>query len=372
MRIEVPARSRLLGTSGLVAAISLALAACSGGSATLAPIVVPSAAATTAPSAGAAGSFSPSLLGTPEVTTLKLGTGSLEANNLFGQLAVDAGLLKKYGITDAEVLPFEGPQALQAAIAGQIQVIVDSPEITLTSMTTESPLQGVATFTNKFLDCLVTKPDITDAATLKGRRMANAQLGGQSHAENLVALKSLGLTDADVQIVQVGGQSARVAALKAGSVDSIPTDCLTADQLVKEGGFRILLRLPELPVPYVGAGLQFKRSFIEQNPKTVLAVTAAHLEAMQLLWTDEAAVVKSFGAWGQVDEAEAKAQVTQFKEVAQRDLSWTSEGLGNVRDVMKLTNPAVADVDLSLVHNSAFLTKLKELGLYAQLGLPAK
>jgi NitT/TauT family transport system substrate-binding protein len=315
-------------------------------------------------------SFSPALLGQPEVPTLKIGTGTIEANNMFPQFAVDAGIFEKYGL-NVEVLPFDGAEkALQAAIAGQVDAVVDSPQITFTSMTTESPLQGVATFTNKFLDCIVTKPDITDAESLRGKKVAVSSLGGQSHAEVLIALKSLGLTDAAVQITQVGGQGDRVAALQAGSVDAIPADCAQADALVDEG-FSILLRLPELDVPFAGGGVQFKRDFIEANPNTVLAVVAAHLEAMQAIYTDEQAAIESFAAWGQVDEAESKIQIDQFKEVAQRDLRWTMEGLKNAQDVQVLANPDIVNIDLNEAADPQFLDKLEELGLNDQLEIPS-
>jgi NitT/TauT family transport system substrate-binding protein len=372
MLTQPPSRGIALAKPGLVAALTLLMVACSGGTPSAAPATQApdSVAPSVAPSAAGPASFSPGLLGKPEVAAVKIATGSLEANNMFPQFAIDAGIFEKYGLT-AEVIPFgDAQKALQATIAGQVDSVVDSPQITLTSMTTEAPLQYVAAFTNKFLDCIVTNAGITDAATLKGKKVAISSLGGQSHAEVMVSVKSLGLADTDVQITQIGGQSARVAALQAGSVDAIPADCATADNLVGQG-FHILVRLPELSIPFTGGGVQFKRSFIEQNPNTVAAVVAAHLEVMQLIYTDEASAIKSFAAWGQVDETEAKAQIDQFKAVAQRDLRWTPEGIKNGQDVQVTTNPEVANIDLSLVTNATFLDKLKALGLNDALQVPS-
>jgi NitT/TauT family transport system substrate-binding protein len=285
------------------------------------------------------------------------------------QLALDAGLYKKYGL-DVTINVFEGSQkTLQAVVAGQVDGATDAPQSTLTSMTSESPEVDVAIFTNKFLDCIVTKSDITSADGLKGKRMAVSQLGGQSHAEDLVALKSLGLTSDDVKIVQVGGQSARVAALQAGSVDAIPVDCTKAKELVGQG-FSILVNLLEVDIPFAGANLTFKRSFVDQNPNTVLAMTAANLEAMQLLWTDEDTAVKAFAAWAQVPEDEARSALDDFKAVGQRDLRSTEQAYANVRDVQVLTNPEVANVDVTKAYDWKFLDQLATLGLYKQLGVP--
>ena len=369
MLVQRPTRSRVLRMPGLVAALTLLLTACSGG-ASQTPTAAPTGTPVATPGETTAATPTPILFPTPELTTIRLAISALEANTFIPQLALDAGVYARYGL-NVTVTSFDGAQkTLQAMIAGQVDGSTDSPQSTLTSMTTESPLQDVAIFTNKFLDCIVTKSDITNADTLKGKRMAVSQLGGQSHAENLVALKSLGLTSDDVNIVQIGGQGARVAALQAGSVDAIPVDCVKAQELVAEG-FRILVTLPELDIPFAGANLSFKKTFIEQNPNTVLAIVAANLEAMQLLWTDETMVVKAFAAWGQVSEEEAKATIDAFKEVAQRDLRWTADGYANVRDVQVLTNPAVADVDLTQASTTKFLDQLKDFGLYDELGVPA-
>jgi NitT/TauT family transport system substrate-binding protein len=303
------------------------------------------------------------------VKTVRLAISALEANVFIPQLALDAGLYKKYGL-DVTITVFEGSQkTLQAVIAGQVDGSTDAPQSTLTSMTSESPELDVAIFTNKFLDCIVTKSNIVSAADLKGKRMAVSQLGGQSHAEDLVALKSLGLTGGDVNIVQIGGQGARVAALQAGSVDAVPVDCVKAKELVGQG-FKILVSLPDVAIPFAGANLTFKRSFVDQNPNTVLAITAANLEAMQLLWTDENTAVKAFAAWAQVPEAAALTTLEGFKAVAQRDLRSTEQAYANVRDVQVLTNPDVANVDVTKAYDWKFLDQLATLGLYKQLGVP--
>jgi ABC-type nitrate/sulfonate/bicarbonate transport system substrate-binding protein len=199
--------------------------------------------------------------------------------------------------------------------------------------------------------------------------MAVSDLAGQSHAETIVALKALGLTSEDVQITQIGGQSARVAALLAGTVDVIPADCVAAAGLVDEG-FSILMRLPDLDIEFAGTNIQFMRSFIEENPNTVLAVVAANLEGMQLLFTDEEFAIEAFAEWAQLPPEEAGPAVVDFKGVAQRDLRWTLEGYENVQETGVVTNPAIADVDLSLASTTQFLDQLEELGMNAFLGIP--
>jgi NitT/TauT family transport system substrate-binding protein len=354
---------------------ALLVAACSGASPTTSPSDVSPATSSPAPSttaqdSAALGTFSPALLPAPEISELKFAVDAVEANTFVPRLALDAGLYEKYGLT-VEVLPLAGEQeTLAAMIAGQVQVALATPRATMISMTTEQPVQDVGVYANHFLDCYVTTPDITDAASLKGKRMAVSNLSGQSHAQTILVLKELGMTDKDVQIVQVGGQGDRVAALQAGSVDVVPADCVTAQTLVDEG-FSIFMRLPDLNIEAPNGNIQFLRSFIAENPGTVLAVTAANLEAIQLLFTNEDFVVKAFAPWGQVSEEEARALIADFRGIAQRDLRSTLEAYNNLRDIIVTQgSEEVANLDLTQAFTWQFLDQLQALGLNEQLGIP--
>jgi ABC-type nitrate/sulfonate/bicarbonate transport system substrate-binding protein len=310
------------------------------------------------------------VLPTPEKTTVRIGISNLEANGFLAKFAADEGLYAKYGITTVEVTYFEGAQRnLQAIIADQIDAASDAPQTTLTSLTTTDPLQDVVVYANGFLDCIVSGPTIKTAADLKGKRFAISQLGGQSHAEVLIALEAMKLTPADVNIVQIGGQGARVAALQAGSVDAIPVDCALSQELATSG-MNILLRLPDVKIDFATANLSFKKSFIDQNPNTVLAVVAANLDAMQMLFSDEDKAVTSLVAWAQVSEADARSAIQGFKAIAHRNLVPTAQGYETVKNVLVTTNPEIASVDQSKAFTTSFLDKLKELGLNQQLGVP--
>ncbi|MPZ70728.1 MAG: hypothetical protein GEU71_14550 [Actinobacteria bacterium] len=313
---------------------------------------------------------SPAGLPQPEVTSLKFAVSALAPGPNFAQFAVDEGLFEKYGIPDVEVLLLEGSaRSLQALVAGQVQVTIDSAQATLTSLLTDNPLQDVAQFHNSFVDCIYGGPEIKSPDDVAGGRLAVSTLGGQSHAEVVVALTEFGLTSDDVEIVQIGGQDDRVAALRAGSVEAIPAECAVEKQLTSEG-MNVLLRLPDVETQMPGSPLTFSKEFIEKNPNTVLAVTAACLEAMQTLFNDTDAAAESYAAWVQVSPEDALLSLEPYKDVAQRDLRWTPEGYATVHEFLVLTNPAVGGVDVRDAYTFEFLERLEELGVYEDLGVP--
>jgi ABC-type nitrate/sulfonate/bicarbonate transport system substrate-binding protein len=175
----------------------------------------------------------------------------------------------------------------------------------------------------------------------------------------------------DVNIVQIGGQSARVAALEAGSVDAAPVDCALTEEL-EAAGMNVVLRLPEVGIDFPTANLSMKRSFIEQNPNTVRAIVAANLEAMQLMFDNEDQAVQSLMAWAQLEEADARAAIQAFKAIASRNLLPTDEGYQTVKEVLAVTNPDVASVNASDAYTTTFLDELRDMGLNEELDVPAE
>ncbi|HET7026223.1 MAG TPA: ABC transporter substrate-binding protein, partial [Candidatus Limnocylindrales bacterium] len=201
-----------------------ALAACQAA----APSVAPSPSATVASSplvsAQASGTAPTGQLPQPEKSSLTLAASAVEVTEFLNQLPLAEGLYKKYGL-DVSVPFIDGnAAALQALIAGQVDAIGTSPNSTMLTVGTSTPVQDVAVLYNRFYDVIVAKSDITSPGDLRGKKIGISQIGGQSDAEVLMAMKAGGLGQTDASRIQIGGQSARIAALQAGSVDAIPVD----------------------------------------------------------------------------------------------------------------------------------------------------
>jgi NitT/TauT family transport system substrate-binding protein len=301
-------------------------------------------------------------LPTPEVTSLTLAHASLEASEFTIEYARRAGIYEKYGLT-VETTYFEGGDtATQALIAGQVQGMGTGAPPAISSQRTDTPLVLVAMYFDKVTDNLVSRGDIKSAADLKGKRIAVSQLGGDSHASVVLALRALGLANEDVTIVPVGGQSARIAALKAGSVDAAPVDAsLEADMV--EQGFTILSKLAEAGAELPRSGLVLDRAWMTQNPNTALALVAANLEAQHRLFSDTEAAIDAFADWTQSSDREAAAaQLRDYLKLARKDLRWNAEPWITLREIMAAADPALADVDVTKAYSFELLDKLDQMG----------
>jgi ABC-type nitrate/sulfonate/bicarbonate transport system substrate-binding protein len=308
----------------------------------------------------------------PEKTSIKVGISADDPHQFALQLAIDAGIFKKYGI-DAEGRYFNSSSATtQALLAGQIDVDTSNATNVITSLTTSRPLVDIGVMINKLPDAFYGGKGIHNADDLRGKEVAISQFGGQSDMEAQSALKILGLTADDVHLTQTAGESERISALQAGTVAAAPADPSLAPELEKAGITPLVdLRTSDVRVP--GSDIALRREFVDKNPNLTLIIAAVALEAVQYEFTNTDQTVKSYAKWSNTSEAESAAKWQDYinSGLAQRDLTSSVEAYKTAQDVLATHNPAIAKVDVSKAYDGSYLAKLKSLGFFEKLGVPA-
>jgi NitT/TauT family transport system substrate-binding protein len=352
-------RIKILAT---VIAASLVIAACGGGTSAPAAASATKAAATTA----AAGQ-----LPAPELTKIRIGlSANTEPVQFAEKLADTLGIYKKYGITDVAITGFEGDgKALQALVAGQLDLFVGGASSAINSVVTDTPLKLVSMNSVILDDILVCQKDIKTAADVKGKSIAISTFGGTSHGSALITIKGLGLTTKDVTITQVGGEGTRIAALKGGSVPCGLVGSDNAKVLVSQG-FNAVFDETTAKLEWGRSGLMARTDFIAKNPNTVLVVVAAVLEAQQYMWTNTADATAKYADFTQKKPDDAKIVMEGFKAYGSRTMQFTEDALLLPRDVLATVNPAVANVKIADTYDLSFLKKLQGNGFYAKVGAP--
>ena len=307
----------------------------------------------------------------PEMTSIKIGFSALEPASLPVKVALDLGYFEKYGL-DVELVSFDGDTvAVQALESGGVQAISAGAAIALASARNEEPNVLVGLVLSNPTDMLVGRSDVTSPEDLIGKDIAVSQFGGDSHAAVLLALQDFGIDPSEVTIVQVGGQSARIAALAAGSVAAAPVDETSEDAILAEG-MNVLVKLSETGLKTPRHGLIVPTRFIDENPNTVLAMTAAMFEAMQAEFerTDEASA--AYADWAQLEQADALAEVEGILPLVedQRCLRSEAEWWEQLQLISSVSDPDLAAVDPTDAWSNAFVDRLDELGVIEEIGAP--
>ena len=346
-----------------IAAAALVAAAC-GGAATPSPTVQPSTGATaTAPSGE---------LPKPEVTTLRIGISTPNEPVQYAEKLADTlGIYQKYGFTSVTVTGFEGDgKALQALIAGQLDFMVGGASTAISSQTTDTPVKIIAMNSTKLTDGLWCGANIKTAADVKGKSVAISTFGGTSHGSALLLLKGLNYTDKDATITPVGGQSARIAALKGGSVGCAVVDMAEKDSMASQG-FNVLFDETKSDLQWGRSGLMSTAAFLQKNPNTALVVVAATLEAQQKMFTDPDNSAKEFAKFAQLKDDAALNAVKTFATYGSRSMAFTEGALQLPQQVLATQNAAMGTVDLKKTYDLTLLSKLKDIGFNAKIGVPA-
>ena len=344
----------------------LVATACGGGA-------TPATSSQPAASSGAAATSSAAAgqLPKPEITKLRIGISTPNEPVQFAEKLADAlGFYKKYGFTDVTVTGFEGDgKTLQALIAGQIDMEVGGASSAVSSQTTDAPVVVIALNSTKLTDGLWCGANIKTKEDVKGKSVAISTFGGTSHGSALLLLKGLGYTEKDATITPVGGQSARIAALKGGSVACAVVD-MSEQASMKQQGFNVLYDETKSDLQWGRSGLMATADFLKKNPNTALVVAAATLEAQQKMWTDADAAAKEFATFGQLPADKALQLIKDFQGYGSRSMLFTEDALKLPQQVLATQNPAMASVDLKKAYDLSFLNKLKDIGFYQKVGAP--
>lgn len=359
-------RSRSLA---VLAAVAIVATACTTGSTASnpAPSVAPSGS-----SASVAPSSPSGALPKPEKTDIKIGLSVTETSQFAAQLAHMAGIYKKNGL-NVEITVFEGDgKVMQALQAGQLDVGFGGTSAFITSQTTDVPVKGLAVNAIILTDELVSTANVKAAEDLKGKCVAVSTYGGTSHGAVILSLKALNLTPDDVVITEVGGQSARIAALQGGACAAAPVDAARHEEMAGLG-FNFLVNLKEAKLPWGRSGLGVTEEWLAANPNTATVVAASVLEAQNMMWTDPDKAAEYYATFTQeTDVAKAKALILEFQEIGNRPMTWPDEAFQNPKDVLATVNPAMKDVPVTEAFDRSVLENLKAIGFYDLHKIPTE
>ncbi|HEX2229765.1 MAG TPA: ABC transporter substrate-binding protein [Candidatus Binatia bacterium] len=218
--------------------------------------------------------------------------------------AQDTKLFEKFGV-QVELLYIQGqPIALPALVTKEIDVLLTSGGSAVPFIMNGLPVIMVANLNNIQPYRLVVTPEITNPQGLKGKRMAVSRIGATSHQLAVMSLEKLGLKASDMTFLQVGGQSERLAALKARSVDATlinPPANLTARKL----GFNEIFDLKELGENFLFQVLLTRKADAEAKVEWLQRFIRMTMEAVRLMKADRQTTVRIIGKYLRENDREA-------------------------------------------------------------------
>jgi NitT/TauT family transport system substrate-binding protein len=266
--VNISRASALLATAVFVAA-------CSGGAATQAPATA--APATAAPASAQATASGP---GTPEKTKLVIVQGSSPD---FTQIALSKAFenLKAKGIEVEFQSVDDTDVATRAVIAGQADITVNSLFFGINAKKEGIPLITIMVDAQSLDYLLVSVPAVTDVSQLAGKKVGINKPGDLGATVADQCLKFSNVDVATVDFVQVGGTSARMAALLSGQIDAAPAHAAEAINAAQKGGLNQLVNCGEAIGDFLQTGATVTQDWLKANPNLAQHFVDAYIDALR-------------------------------------------------------------------------------------------
>ena len=214
-----------------------------------------------------------------ERPTILAGHGTLSASILPLWVGAEAKLFEKHGL---QVRPIYLPRAAgrPALLSNDIQVYFSAGPPLVQMRLSGGDVAITSCVAHKLTSKIMVVPAIQKIADLRGKVLAVANPGSASDfAAKLFLARQNMKPGQDVSIIYSGSTSAAFAALVNGRVQAIfatsPND-LQASQ----AGFKALLELGDLNIPYAGNCTAVMRPYIAKQPARMRGFVAGIMEAI--------------------------------------------------------------------------------------------
>ena len=310
----------------------------------------------------------PSPLPAQKLDHAVLAFGSTGPNLTTFWLAREAGLYKQYGL-DVDVVFFRGSTIAINALAtkdAHFGAFGASSAVLARLGGLDTVL--IATAAPGLLFYLVTKKEIKSAADLKGKRIGASRPGTDSDLAARVAAQRLGLGEKDVQVIAMGSDNERLAAMNQGVVDAtvVTVGGYVAAQKL---GFHSILDLSQANIPYEAASMITTRSLIKENPEMVRRFIKGFVAAIQYAQTHREVTLKVLSKYMRTTDADIlNASYDQYVGRVIPRVPYVSEkGLQAVIDFIRQRNPQAGNIKPQDVMDNRFIKELDDSGFIKAL-----
>jgi len=308
---------------------------------------------------------------------LRLGIAGVSGTNSHPDVARELALFQKYGV-QVELVVFQGgSQLTQAMISGDLPLALLEGTPVLASNLGSANLVFIAGIVNTFPFTISSKAEIRNPSDLKGKKIAISRFGSSSDTAVRSALERYNLKpEKEVAILQIGGQSERFAALRAGVVDAAivsPPFNLVARRL----GFNDLIDMSESGIAYAHQQVVARRDFTERNSDQTLAFLKGLVEGLSY-WKEpgkKEAVTRTLAKFLKLDPQRDRDQLDEtfryYGKIFPAKPYPTLEGLEYSLQLLKKVRPEAKTIQAKDFVVTRFVEELDRGGFLTQL-FPAR
>ena len=253
---------------------------------------------------------------------------------------IERGFYRDEGI-DLVYVSIRADLGIKALLSGDIDYSYSTGTI-IRGAIIGVPVRNLTFDFSRVLHALMSRPEIPNAAALRGKRVGVSSFGATGDLAARVALRSLGLDpEKDVTIVTLGSDTLRHAALVAGTVQATHMPVPLNIQLKREGYHELVYAGSILQRPLTGLATSLEK--IKKNPGQVQRMVRAFLRATRALKAERAGFIafaqKKYGYSKDVMEEAYKYLIDALSQDGFVDDSSLQAAIDEAKALAKVNKP---------------------------------
>jgi ABC-type nitrate/sulfonate/bicarbonate transport system substrate-binding protein len=280
----------------------------------------------------------------------------------------EKGLMKRQGVNAEIIRVSASTMALQAMLAGELDVIGTSVTTLVTSRLAGADVIMILAIVPTFPAHIVTSKSVTDVKQLKGKVGGVGRPGTTTEIGMRLALGRLGLDpNVDVKLVPVGSTADALAALSKGVVQF----SILVEPFVREAekfGYKSLIDIGSLNIPFHWNGVLTGQANVQSKGPLIAKFARAMVEAIHIYKTDKESTLKIISKYTQITNPDSldRTYQTYIKILPEVPLP-APEGVKTFLDYMAPSRPEAAKANPRDFVDLSFVQEVQTSGFIRQL-----
>jgi ABC-type nitrate/sulfonate/bicarbonate transport system substrate-binding protein len=298
----------------------------------------------------------------------RVGWAAMTASHTPLWVAQEKGFFAKQGLSVESIFFGVGPPAMQALVAGDLDIVVTSGPNVVNPRLGGADTVMILSIIPTFIDHIISAANITSPEQLKGKIGSINRQGSISEMGLRLSLKRLGIDpDRDVKIVPAGGNPERLAAISKG----ISQFTIMNEPFIKEAerfGFRDLVNMATLKIPLHGNGVVTRETIIKAKRPLVAKFARAITEAIHFIKVDKEATKAVIGKYTRLSDPDGLERTYKNYTSVLLDVPYVDPaGMKTLLDDLAPKNPKAAAADPRSFVDNSFVQEMESSGFIKQL-----
>ena len=276
--------------------------------------------------------------------------------------------LKQQGLDEQVISLSASPIAIQAMLAGELDVIVVSVTTLTSARLAGADIVMILGMVPTFVDHIITQPNITSFDQLRGKMGGVNRLGSTSDLGLRLALRRKGIDpEKDVKIITAGDNPSRLAAVSKGVIQF----GIMPEPFVREAekiGLKDFFSIASLKIPFWWNAVLVQESTLRSKRPMLLKFARAMMQAVHFIKTEKERTKAIFSKNLRLTDPEGLERAYQdYSGIFPENLMPTTDGVKTMLDDLAPRNPKAAAANPKTFVDSSLVDEIEVSGFLKQL-----